>query len=143
MYLCGSIVKNPLSMAWRDFVYDELTSRNVLVLDPCRGKTVEDLDANGFDCPGPMQGGGFVYRDLIDIKASQVLLMMWWGDPGRQSIGTWWELGYANALGKTLVIADPNYQIADHPFVAQLASQVYVGPEALPRAVDFVEAILK
>lgn len=80
-------------------------------------------------------------RDLWDIRRSDILLLHWWGDPGRQSIGTWVELGYAKACGKAIVVVDstPSYQAVRHPFVYRNADAVF---DDLDMGLDYIRYLL-
>jgi len=108
-------------MDWRQEVRQYIDP-SIAVLDPCRDKKVGDLKHNGFDCDGVLAGGGFVYRDLHDIRNADAVLLHWWGDPGRQSIGTFMELGYAHSMQIPIIVSDPTGLIKAHPFLHRLAA---------------------
>lgn len=142
VYLSGSICTNPVSMKWRQDVVLPLGAAGIACLDPCRGKKLEDLVHNGLDIPGVMAGGAFVARDLLDIRRSSAVLLHWWGDPGRQSIGTFFEFGYAVRHLIPVVVSDPTNAIAAHPFVHRNAAAVFTGPEAQAKALEYLVAVL-
>jgi len=135
VYLCGSITKDPKCFGWRDEA-DSLLSHwpeedNVIevrlleptfltVLDPCRGKQQNEWTDDGLEAIDCIySNGAFVSRDRRDVKGCDVLLCCWWGDPGRQSIGTWMEFGWASAWEKPIVFVDltEDKYNTKHPFV--------------------------
>jgi nucleoside 2-deoxyribosyltransferase len=142
VYLSGSICTNPLSMEWRVDVGKKLLHHGIQPLDPCRGKKLDDLVLNGLDVPGVMAGGAFVARDLLDIRRSDVVLLHYWGDPGRQSIGTWFEFGYAVANQIPVVVSDPESLIVGHPFVHQNAAAIFAGSWAQDKALEYLTSLL-
>lgn len=96
--------------------------------DPCRGKDYSTIDKLGLNSTHPIYGSsGFVHRDLLDIRSCDAMLVYWWGDPGRQSIGTFWEMGYAQAFSKPLVVVDesPDRALLKHPFITELRTRIF------------------
>jgi nucleoside 2-deoxyribosyltransferase len=122
VYLCGPIIKDEgFSRQWRNDAADYLLDYDITALDPCRGKNWGDVNASGMDTADPLfTKGRFVTRDLLDIDRCDLVLFVWPGEPGRQSIGTFFELGYAHALRKPIVVVcDDSSVVAQHPFISE------------------------
>ena len=121
VYLCGSITTDPRCLEWRERVCSHFVdSYDVEIVDPCRKKNSDEWTPDGFEAASTVYAdGAFLARDRRDIEKCDVLLLCWWGDPGRQSIGTWCEFGWATAIGKPVVFVDlteDGYNLR-HPFV--------------------------
>ncbi len=126
VYLCGTMNDNPKCIEWRKQATDFLAKAGISVLDPCRKKGQKEWSTNGFEGPGTIYDhGAFVARDDTDIQNCQALLMYWWGEPGRQSVGTWMELGYAKAFGKPMVVVDITDTYLKHPFVYKNSAAMF------------------
>jgi len=125
VYLGGTITPQAKHLDWRMEAADAL-SPDIVTISPVRGKDPEDWTQDGLNSLGPAtyEDGGFVARDLRDIKRSDALLVMFQDIPTRQSLGTWVEYGYAHALGKPIVVVATHHTIAKHPFIYRLAAKV-------------------
>lgn len=128
VYAAGTISNDPESLSWRERAADLLDFDDVCFLSPTRGPDHGNLLDNGLDIVDPLLGGGnFVGRDLSDLRRADIVLFYWPGCPGRQSIGSFFELGIAYATGKTIVVVDSSDDrlVSRHPFIARLASAVF------------------
>lgn len=109
VYLCGTITKDSKHLQWRKEVAAALHSTDVHIIrciSPVRGKDSSDWRKDGLDSIHSTiyDKGGFVDRDLRDVKRADVIFCNFSEPLDRQSIGTWWELGWADMLGKPIVI---------------------------------------
>lgn len=116
IYLAGAISGLSYDQAtrWRQQVKECLSSEVYFVLDPMRNKehlkSVPTITGSaGFD---PLE----IYtQDIEDIDKSHALLVNLAGVTG---IGTPWEIGYAIAQGKEVIlVADRDNSIRHHPFI--------------------------
>lgn len=105
-------------------------------LSPMRGK-------EAFRIRGPLpstfdEGRAAVLRDLYDIRRCDAVLVNLVG-ADRVSIGSMCELGYANALGKFIIVARSHSDtVHEHVFVAELASQIV---PTLANAIDVLAGL--
>lgn len=87
-----------------------------------------------------------VAKDFLDVKASDIVIANLWGST-KVSVGTMVELGYAKALGKTIIvimedeIVDHDYPKNPHrhPFVTELADAI---APSVQRAAEIVSSLL-
>ena len=128
VYLCGSITKNPAHISWRKEVEEKLAKNGIAVLSPLRGKDLDKIseDGLGTDDVGerPFSAGGFVARDLLDIRNSDALLLFFEDTISRQSIGTWTEFGYAVSEQIPIVVCSTLHEVVAHPFIYKLATRI-------------------
>jgi len=126
VYLGGTITPNPIHLKWREHVASQLDLLFIQCINPVRGKNPADWDNNGFDANEGVvySKGGFVERDLRDVKRCDLIFCNFSEPLDRQSIGTWWELGWADMLGKPIVIVSTLPEVINHPFVWKRAARV-------------------
>lgn len=114
IYLAGNITGESYEEAtlWRRQV-TELIGDRAVVLDPMRGK--ENLSSLTVIGPSDGDTEAIFHRDLEDVKSSDILLAYLSGP----SIGTLFELGYAYALGKHVIVCleGPMRRYSQHPFL--------------------------
>lgn len=79
-----------------------------------------------------------VAKDFLDIQRSDIIVANFLS-PTRVSIGTLVELGYAKALGKTIVVIMEKGNIHDHPFVREVADTIV---ESVSDAATVVNSLL-
>lgn len=79
-----------------------------------------------------------VAKDFLDIKMSDIIVVHLL-DAVKVSIGTMVELGYAKALGKTIVTIMQPGNMHEHPFVTEVSDAVV---ENLDDAVAIVDSLL-
>lgn len=130
LYLCGSITQDPRTVEWRREVAAALADTEIVILDPCRGKDPKDWSVGGLEGVNvPYEQGGYVARDFSDIRRSRAVLAYWPSDPGRQSVGTWMELGYCVGIGVPFVFVNEDHanpvSPGWHPFVYKNAARVF------------------
>ena len=123
IYLCGTITADPKYIHWRTLLPAALP--DVEFLNPLRGKSTFSQDGLQQAEDAPYSEAGFVTRDLQDIDAADAVLLRMQDIPQRQSIGTWFEFGYAHGLGIPVVVVATDYTIVDHPFVKRFATEVF------------------
>ena len=123
VYLAGTIVKDKQTAEWRTVAETTLRRLNISTRNPLRGKKPESISKDGLT--SNIQGALFVARDLMDLRKSDVLLLVWLkGITQRQSIGTWCEMGIAMELGIPIIIVTDDPLAVDHPFVQEAATLV-------------------
>ena len=125
VYLGGTITPDPKYAEWRTYVATALFEYGIGSIDPMRGK-----DAT--DCTVPKSpketevwdNGGFVARDYQDILRSDLLFILFEWLPGRQSIGTWAEMGFAYGCDIPYIVVSQIPEVITHPFVWKKAAKV-------------------
>ena len=144
VYLSGPIsglTYNKARFGWRADFLDEMDD-GITVLSPMRheGHLAEikgPLDKmypdNLFSRPKMI-----VAKDFLDISMSDILVAYLQGAE-KVSIGTMVELGYAKALGKTIVVIMEANSVHDHPFVTEVADTVV---DNLSEAIVIVNSLL-
>jgi nucleoside 2-deoxyribosyltransferase len=145
VYLCGPIgglTAEDAADGWRLQARTWLDLRyNLGAVSPMRGKDALFgrglLGGSGYDDLGPMLTEQAVFkRDCNDVRTCDAVLA-YFKDSPRVSIGSVWELGFATALAKPIVIvADKNH---DHLFIRQSALALC---ETLEEAVDCLGLVL-
>ena len=142
VYLSGTITKDPKHLEWRKWAEAVLSEHDIGVLSPVRGKNPEDWTKDGLNgsaCTA-YSGGAFVFRDRRDLERCNAVLLYFPESPGRQSIGTWAEFGYAVwGLGKPVVVVSELPEVIGHPFVYRLAAKVV---PTLEEAIDYLVFLL-
>lgn len=139
VYLSGSITANEECFKWRDKVTTALNDAGITCLDPLRGKDIKSLSKDGLTSSSPVtKRGAFVHRDILDMERADIMMIVWWGDPGRQSIGTWYEFGWFKNNGGKVIVVDlsEGAQISSHPFVFKFADAMY---KDLDEAIEYVK----
>lgn len=127
VYLCGPITGLSYEEAqkgWREQVAHHLRLiRDVVIVSPMRSKQhlegAEDLSPLG----GPHLLGtprAIVTRDRYDVRRS-VLIFANFIDADRVSIGSVWELGWANAWNIPIICCVEAGSLHDHAFVREMA----------------------
>ena len=129
LYPAGSIRGKTYEEAneWREYLLEWLTHK-IILLNPLRGKeelegqviTLELMEASN----NPLiQPKGVVRRDLCDIRRCDAMIVNLL-DAEEVFLGTIYEMGYAHALLKPIVVVMENDNIHYHPFVTETASFV-------------------
>lgn len=127
MYLAGAITGLTYGEAvgWRTAVSDALVNLGYDVYSPMREKLnlSDRFDQVAIPHTDPFFRDPYE-RDTLDIRRSDfVIANMWRVDPRNGSVGTFFELGYARALGKYIIVVNPDGDSL-HPFVAGPANEV-------------------
>lgn len=122
-YTCGPITGLIYDEAdgWRRDVGAKLEAQGWTVLSPLAGKAHMADDTPLPDC---FEGSdGAFYRDITDIKRSDVVFVNFLGATERVSIGSVGEMGVAYAKSKLIVVCiEPKGNIHDHLFVRRFAT---------------------
>lgn len=115
---------------------------NIDVLSPIRGKNPLDWSEDGLAGKSHTlyTEGGFVPRDLRDIRRADAVLLHFADPPKRQSIGTWTEFGIAVERRIPIVVSSEIVTVVSHPFVYRLAAKVC---PTLQQACDYLGFLLK
>jgi len=137
VYLCGPITGHPSDFEWRTLATQLLHDGGAEVLDPLRGKDAAKISADGLCYDGKLADPGFALRDRQDVQRCDALLCCVQRlPPTRPLWGTPWELGWASAWGKRIVIATVFVSLGQHLFTVAFAEAVFAEIE------DAVAAIL-
>jgi len=121
VYLSGTITPKPEHNQWRGVFHNQLgTISGFTVLDPMRGKSVNDLDVKGYTSAIPFTL--FVERDRADIAAADVMIVVFRKGLSRQSIGTWWECGWASDAHTPILLLTDDIDVFKHPFMEKYAA---------------------
>jgi nucleoside 2-deoxyribosyltransferase len=143
-YLSGPITGCTYKGAteWRTSVRLELEDAGFTVLDPMRGKSFLSnqrriSDEAGASAINPrISDKALVMRDRSDVNATDIMLVNLLGSR-IVSIGTMFELAWANLLHKlTVIVVEPENIHAKHPFVRE-SGVIFSDLEA---AVDYVKS---
>jgi len=126
VYLAGTITQDPKHFRWREQVADALALDEIGTLNPTRGQKPSDWRSDGLDSTQstPYDDGGFVTRDLRDIDRCDAVLLSFAEAPDRQSIGTWFEFGYAVKAGKPVIVVSTLPEVVQHPFIYKQADRI-------------------
>lgn len=123
-YLSGSISHAPEHNTWRPVVTQRLEQAGHLVLDPMRGKRLEDISPDGMRTVGEgVPPELFVARDFTDLRVADALFVVYPKAPKgpegmrRQSVGTWMECGIAAWLHKPIILVTDDPNVYGHAFV--------------------------
>ena len=141
VYLCGTVTPDPKHLQWRDQVVERFAETNIMPLSPVRGKDPKNWTKDGLEGVGdvPYSDGGFVPRDMYDVRRADALLVYFMEAPERQSLGTWIEFGWADAWGKPIVVCSTLNEVIKHPFIYKRACRVVSDLES---ACDYLEFLL-
>lgn len=133
VYLAGPLAGQEFvhAVAWRDYVNSQLAMRSgteIHCISPMRGKPsirVGDIinstkqDNTALNVV-PKQ---IVARDRYDVQRCDVVLAYFW-HANKVSIGTCFELAWANAWNKPIIIVKDTMGYHDHIFIDQVAHWV-------------------
>ena len=138
IYLAGPIAGLTLKEAtyWRDIATEYLEPLGYSVLNPMRGITLSNLnDILGFS-HGNLTPNEILERDLGDVREADIILAC----ISEISVGTLFELGYAYALGKDLVIVlmGKMKHYNNHPFISETSTQFNSLDRALEHITQFM-----
>lgn len=124
VYLSGTITSDVRTQLWRTEAEKMLAEVGIQTLSPMRDKDPASLDRLGFR--SNMASKLFVKRDKVDVEFCDAMLIYFPEGicPERQSIGTWTELGWADAAGKPIILVSDDPRIIAHPFVKELVTAV-------------------
>jgi len=120
---------------WRKDATEKLEKYDYDVLDPMRGKEHLEGTIVGFQHNSTACTSSEIFnRDVQDVYDCDIVLAYLTG----YSIGTSWELGYAYALGKyIMVVTTP--ELIEHPFLSE--SSDWIG-EDLDAAIEYLGKVV-
>lgn len=137
IYLAGNIANLQYDVAthWRKDTTSKLEKYGYDVLDPMRDKehlagTVVGFQHNSIGCTS----SEIFNRDVQDVYNCDIVLTYLTG----YSIGTSWELGYAYALEKYIMIVTTP-ELIQHPFLSE--SSDWIG-EDLDAAIEYLSKLV-
>lgn len=119
-YLSGPMTNNIYTSLWRTVTTDYLSGYGIRTINPFRG-----IDINRMDDLGYVEDNNqweHVARDLMDIMDSNLILCNLTFIPNRQSIGTFMELGIANANDIPFIVVSNEPTIINHPFITKMSA---------------------
>lgn len=129
VYLSGPVTGTTYKAArygWRK-EFTEMLDKGITVLSPMRheghlaevqGTLEKSYPENLFSRPKMI-----VAKDFLDVSVSDIVIVHLLGAT-RISVGTMVELGYAKALGKTIVTIMEKGNLHEHPFVIEVSDTV-------------------
>ena len=137
VYLAGPITTDDKHISWRKDVENRLRAYDIRAISPIRDKDPSDWTNDGYEGKShlPYANGGYVARDLFDIKRSDIILINMLDVPDRQSIGSWFEFGYAYACDIPTVIVADDPMINKHPFVYKTATKLV---KSIDEAIEYI-----
>lgn len=143
VYLAGAIAGLAYNEAtdWRDHAQRRLALAGIKGYSPMRAKKfLENRPVlGGADDTHPLtSGAGIVARDRFDVMTCDLVLVNLLGAE-RVSIGTMFEIAWADAFRKPVVLAMEEGNIHQHLFVHQTVG--FIVP-TLDEAIEVVIAIL-
>jgi len=141
VYLAGTITTDKRHIEWRDKIVAELAQCDIDAISPIRDKDPSQWTKDGYEVDEnlPYANGGYVARDLYDIRRSDIIILNALHMPDRQSIGTWFEFGYAVAIEVPVIVVANDDIITKHPFVYKNAVKTV---NTIDKAVEFVKFFL-
>ena len=116
VYLAGPITGDPRDWDWRDVAAANLLPHRLLAVSPLRDKARGTVTDGGFAVSG---GEPNVSRDMGEVREASGVLAHFPYLPGRQSMGTFCEIGAAIGLGKPVVLVATEGQLLNHPFAKE------------------------
>lgn len=124
VYLAGNIASLHYDDAtnWRKELTTKLELAGYTVLDPMRDKehlanTIVGFTHNSDNCTA----NAIFTRDVSDIDKADIIFCYL----TKHSIGTCWELGYAYANNKYIIVVTTD-EFVEHPFLSQSANYITV-----------------
>jgi len=138
VYLSGTISADPKTHRWRREAARLLASH--MCISPMRGKDPAKISASGLESDVPVSL--FVRRDLADIRGCDVLLLYFPRDicpNGRQSIGTWAELGVAIERRMPIVVVSDDPSVTQHPFLKIYAAAIVGTLKEAVKVIDWLD----
>lgn len=138
VYLAGPITADPRHLNWRFEITSKLGDVGVSCYNPVSDLPVHSWSSDGntvLASDSPAANGGFVPRDLYNLRRSDAALFNYPCGPNRQSIGTWVEFGIAYSLGIPTVVCSTVEEVTKHPFIEKLCTKIV---KTLEEAVEFV-----
>lgn len=138
IYLAGPIAGLTLKEAtyWRDTATEYLEPLGYTVLNPMRGITLSSSnDILGFS-HGNLTPNEILERDLDDVREADIILTC----ISEISVGTLFELGYAYALDKDLIVVlmGKMKHYNNHPFISETSTQFNSMNRALEHITQFM-----
>ena len=124
-----------------DNISKVLSGAGFKVLNPLTGKdhlrTEEDFKASGYKCSPLTADNSIVNRDRWMVQQSEIVFADFTRGKDRASIGTCFEMAWANLQGKLIVSVIPDGNIHDHAFIKQVSTVFKTTEEA----VDYLKLL--
>ena len=139
VYLAGPITGEIRDYEWRTYATTALHRHGIVVLNPLEGKTPDLIGDMGLTYDGELCPTGYASRDKQYVDEADILLANIPYVSERPCIGTFWELGWADAGGMAIFVCSPMQVIRDHLFVRAFADGVF---EHLDDALEAVASMV-
>ena len=141
VYLCGPMTGREIDREWRTYAAAFLHRHGIGVLDPTAGVDNESIGNGGLEYEGKLAPIDHALRDRGMVENCDILLGHFPYLPtDRPSIGSLWECGWADAMGKAVIISSHLACVRDHLFCRAFAYHITEHiDEAMNRIVDLVK----
>lgn len=142
LYLVGPILGTSYgeSTDWREYVAKKLPG-HIIAVSPMRGKKYLSEEKNikhSYEEYSLSSSKGIVCRDRFDVMRGDAVLANFLGAK-TVSIGSSWELAWADLLRKPIIISMEKGNVHDHAFVRTAAG--FIVP-TLDEAIEIAIAVL-
>lgn len=146
VYTCGPMtgLTPEAASEWREHVEARLVPEGFTVASPMRieGKQLESgvpIAALPDTKEPTLQGPAIYHRDMFDLDRTDILLCNLNDLPPGPVIGSTYEIGYVDALGKAaiVIVAREGNPFRHHPLITTPADILY---DELDPALDFIIA---
>lgn len=118
-----------------DGVSETLSEAGFKVLNPLTGKdhlrTEEEFKSSGYECSPLTADNSIVNRDRWMVQQADIVFADFTRGKDRASIGTCFEMAWANLGGKLIVSVIPDGNIHDHAFIKQVSTVFKTTEEAV------------
>jgi len=140
VYLCGPITGKEVDYTWRKAATAMLTAHGIRILDPLRGKHLDQISNLGMGYKGQLAAPEIADRDQMDVEEADVILAHFPYMPPRQSIGSLMEMGAAAiGLRKPVILCATESVFNDHLFCRNFTTLEPDFQQALARIVAMAQ----
>ena len=140
VYLTGPVkgVSYGEATAWRDRFADNLKTKNIICFSPLRFREDQSKRPTLGHQPGDKSPRASVHRDLFDVKRCDLVFANFLSTE-ITSFGSVFELGYAYALQKPVVLCIDKASVYDHCFLTETSGFIV---HSEYEALEIIESIL-
>jgi nucleoside 2-deoxyribosyltransferase len=125
-----------------DKIKKDLNEIGYEVLSPMTGKdhmrNEEEFKSEGYQCSPLTKDNAIFNRDRWMVQHSDVVFADFTRGKERASIGTCFELAWANAHGKLIISVIPTGNIHQHLFIKQASAAVF---ETTAEAIEYLKLL--
>lgn len=126
-----------------DFIKDELKHIGFDVFHPMVGKDYmrneEEFKSEGYTCSPLTEDNAIFNRDKWMVQHSDIVFADFTRSTKRASIGTCFEIAWANLSGKMVISVVPKGNIHNHVFIKQACSAVF---ETTDEALAYLKLLI-